>query len=83
MNEIGPANLQTVIERNKADSADTCASHDFCDANVSMHDAFVAVTGREPLETDSDIALWGKAWDRAAKQSFANVLHDAKALGQI
>lgn len=48
-----------------------CASHDFCDANEVMLEAFVAVLDREPefltddnpSETDSD--LWNEAWTLA------------------
>jgi hypothetical protein len=47
-----------------------CASHDFCDANMTMHRAFVAVVGREPIIDESaisgaDTALWNAAWDYA------------------
>ena len=45
----------------------SCASHDFCDANLPMADAFKAVTGRDILRdgappADEDAALWGMAW---------------------
>lgn len=47
-----------------------CASHDFCDANMTMHRAFEIVIGREPIidETaigQADTALWNAAWDYA------------------
>ncbi len=34
--------------RNVDYSDGVCASHDFCDANVAMAEAFETVTGREP-----------------------------------
>ena len=34
--------------RNVDDSDGVCASHDFCDANMAMAEAFETVTGREP-----------------------------------
>lgn len=51
-----------------------CASHDFCDANMAMHDAFIHF-GLNPLQLgreseDSGMAdevgeVWGAAWDYA------------------
>lgn len=48
-----------------------CVSHDYCDANVSMAEAFKTFTGKEPdtLE-DNTIALWNKAWHLAKKKNF-------------
>jgi hypothetical protein len=34
--------------RNVGYSEGVCASHDFCDANMAMAEAFETVTGREP-----------------------------------
>lgn len=45
-----------------------CHSHDYCDANMAMAEAFKAITGREPDGDDADDAdniLWSKAWDIA------------------
>ncbi len=48
-----------------------CASHDFCDANMPMAEAFEAVMGRElrldetkhgAVAVEADCALWGTAW---------------------
>lgn len=59
---------------------ETCASHDFCDANMAMEAAFTDCFGREPrfgefveaygLSPDAkaeaeDAALWNAAWDKA------------------
>lgn len=50
----------------------TCASHDFCDANLPMADAWQAVIGRAVLEApdgseehEADCKLWNAAWERA------------------
>jgi hypothetical protein len=46
----------------------SCASHDHCDANMAMHKAMCEVV-HDPLAgdemSDSDVALWNAAWDRA------------------
>lgn len=78
--EIGPDNLQTVIERNKSYDSNVCASHDFCDANMTMLHAWRMVHGVKVMPfflTDSesergqaDMALWGKAWDIAKANAF-------------
>jgi|SRR6185295_2042063 len=48
-----------------------CASHDFCDANMAMLEAFEKTVGREPdLNTQRDLDLWGIAWSLAKKREF-------------
>lgn len=47
--------------------ADCCASHDFCDANMVMFDAFKHECGREVRLTsleglDEDGPVWNEAW---------------------
>lgn len=68
--EIVEANL-----RNKTYGEGVCASHDFCDANMAMHEAWTNL-GIDPLETEkiSEVEsgmseamaiAWSKAWDIA------------------
>ena len=48
-----------------------CASHEFCDANEVMRDAFEAEFGRSPnLEDDdgADVALINAAWNLAQRE---------------
>ena len=52
-------------------AGDVCATHDFCDANEIMAEAFAEVVGRplalgddEPNQ-QADFALWGAAWGYA------------------
>jgi hypothetical protein len=50
-----------------------CASHNFCDANMAMMEAFESVTGRMAIPDDgemaeSDCKLWGDAWDYARNE---------------
>lgn len=77
---IGAARFQIVRERN-ADAGGIncpeCHSHDFCDANMAMQDAFENVLGRSPAidtdgqtvwpdrEVEADCDLWNVAWDIA------------------
>ena len=51
-----------------------CASHDFLDANMTMHEAWIATFGDEPsitkesatdAEKEADSAFWSRAWDIA------------------
>lgn len=42
-----------------------CHSHDHCDANMAMAEAFESVTGHTPDGEDADTALWNKAWELA------------------
>lgn len=52
-----------------------CATHDFCDANMPMNDAFEETMGRPFLPessepTDDDMRLWNLAWEIARKERF-------------
>lgn len=51
--EIGTTRMDTVVALNREEtSRDVCHSHDFCDANMVMHAAFVAAGFVPPLTTD-------------------------------
>jgi hypothetical protein len=69
--------METVIERNRVDGANSgvCHSHDFCDANMVMAEAFDACctpvfndAGEIPEATAQ---LWDEAWGLAKKSEFA------------
>lgn len=65
--------LRTVIHLNTSGvySELVCASHDFCDANMAMLEAFIRVLGREPMiNDDADLGLWNSAWAMAKAASF-------------
>jgi hypothetical protein len=53
---VGPDLLREIALLNRTQHADgrTCASHDFCDPNVCMIDAFEELMGREPLLCSDD-----------------------------
>lgn len=70
-----PAELARIDALNKA-SGDPliCASHDFCDANMAMHESFVELIGRTPaddVDCEGSARLWNTAWDRAKAKGFA------------
>jgi hypothetical protein len=49
--------------------AGICASHDFCDANMPMAEAFEGLMGREiDTQSDADVALWNEAWSIAKRE---------------
>lgn len=51
---------------NAVADAGICHSHDYCDANEVMADAFFCVMGRElDTQSDEDRALWSDSWDYA------------------
>lgn len=51
-----------------------CHTHDYCDANMAMLDAFVEVLGRETRTGDdddgTDTNLWNSAWSYAKSNRF-------------
>ena len=62
----------TNSERALNGDGDTCATHDYCDANMLMIQAWESVMGR-PMRphVDSDSALWNQAWQIARATPFA------------
>jgi len=61
--------------RNVDYSDGVCASHDFCDANMAMAEAFETVTGREPsmsFETHYDATVGAHVADNPAEEAQAD-----------
>lgn len=65
--ELGPLVFAEVLRKNAtADYVTSCASHDYCDANIPMAKAFETVTGREPdVKNDDDVNLWNRSQEFA------------------
>ncbi len=63
---IGASPLREVDQLNNAEpNPHVCHSHDYCDANEYMAEAFRGVVGREiDLQSDEDSGLWAAAWAR-------------------
>jgi hypothetical protein len=71
------AEFNRMLDMNKSSHADEgiCATHDFCDANMLMLNAFKKTFLREPaILTDADdevdARLWGDAWAIAKAADF-------------
>lgn len=65
--ELSEDDWREMRERNRTYGAGVCASHDFCDANMVMEQAFSVITGRAILPddgppSDADRSLWNDAW---------------------
>lgn len=75
--EIGRANLEKVVRLNPT-YGEACAAHDFCDANMVMLDAFVAmvpgVDADDIIQRDDLNALWDEAWGIAKASAFEEFL---------
>lgn len=72
--------MSVVIELNKVRKPGVCHSHDYCDANMAMHEAWER-QGVDPLSTeitnetescmsDAMCVAWGAAWDMAIEAEF-------------
>lgn len=49
----------------------SCASHDFCDANMAMDEAWKKLFAKEiSLQNQRQIDLWNKAWRIAKSNKF-------------
>ena len=65
--ELGADIMAQIRRANAALDPYACASHDYCDANVVMAEAFAEVMGRDFLPdegapSDADCTLWNQAW---------------------
>jgi len=80
---LTPVEMSKVIVRNRAWALEgdksACATHDFCDANMAMDEAFKRVLGRGCLliedcvsddEKQADTNLWNEAWGIAKAANF-------------
>lgn len=73
--ELGAEGFAEVVRRNRADAdLGVCHSHDFCDANVLMHQAVKKVQGNDVRTADERAAareeyevLWNDAWSLARR----------------
>ena len=56
--------LKDTISKNKTiEYENCCATHDYCDANMIMDEAFTEIIGYEiDLQNDADLDLWNNAW---------------------
>lgn len=72
---LSPDEMREVIARNRAEpNPSICHSHDFCDANMAMLEAWEPAIGPDiDVHSDEGIALWNAAWSRAKRNDFQMV----------
>lgn len=71
---LPPGELEAVRECNRTTHADpgVCASHDFCDANMAMLEAWRRCTGSDEIDANdqAQAAAWNEAWKLAKAAEF-------------
>lgn len=79
---LKPSVMEQIVYKNSlaADNGetDTCATHQYCDSNQAMINAFTRVMGGEPIiyfgyGDEIDTILMGEAWDIAKKNNFGRI----------
>jgi len=75
--EIGDDNMKAVVAANKKEkSSGVCHSHDYCDANMVMADAFKVLDidlekdYPDAVQNAQIVSIWNAAWDEAFKNNF-------------
>jgi hypothetical protein len=73
--EFSVEQLAEINAKNKtAEYISCCATHDYCDANMLMDEAFTSVIGREiDLQNENDCQLWSNAWDLSKDNDFKTI----------
>ncbi len=69
---LGAEVIQQINKLNETeDNLSICHSHDFCDANLAMAEAFEKVHGEKPeINSDKSIEKWNSAWKEAILNKF-------------
>lgn len=63
---------RAAVDQENARGEDTCATHDYLDANVYMCEAFEKVMGRDiDHASQADAKLVNAAWDRTIDEGFS------------
>lgn len=63
--------LKTINRINKTNHVNVCATHDFCDSNMAMWEAFKNLNSVDmDLQSQSDMDLINEAWDLSKKNLF-------------
>lgn len=59
------------ILNKKEESENICHSHDFCDANEALNEAFLSLFGRDiVIQSEEDTRLCNEAWNLAKANEF-------------
>lgn len=70
---LSRAQFRAAVDANKADGYESpiCHTHDYCDSNVCMLQAFESTFGREPdSASEADAATINEAWQIAKAADF-------------
>lgn len=70
---LTPRQFAEMVRLNSSDPAfagGCCASHNYCDANMAMMEAWQAVLGVDSVNADDEAqaALWNDAWNKARER---------------
>jgi hypothetical protein len=68
--DLGLDIMQEVIKRNLTYPPHTCASHDFCDANMVMDRAKENLKLGLDISSQADVLVWSRAWELAVTNKF-------------
>lgn len=66
--------LKKINARNKRNGGDSCATHEFCDANMLMIEACAEVlkVKQDDVDLDANIEIINEAWSLAKQNRFMN-----------
>src|SRR3972149_3384059 len=88
--EIGNKKFREVVKRNKLEKdKGICHSHDFCDANMVMQDAFKIIGMNlerdypDMLQNQVIVKMWNAAWDMAKKNDMYMHIRSTEAFPYV
>lgn len=73
-NSLSTNQIAEVVSRNKDYEEGICASHDFCDANQCMLDAWKRLGHPMNFQAENQMGITDQAWTLARKGEFSNEL---------
>lgn len=69
---LGTETIAEINRLNEGEDKTCCHSHDFCDSNMAMNEAFLALYGRDiSIQSQKDTDLVNKAWTIAKNNKFS------------
>ena len=69
--DLGRDVIADIIQSNLEETSGVCHSHDHCDSNMVMAEAFREVFGRDSdPASDEDARIWSEAWEEAQMNAF-------------
>jgi len=79
--DLSAEEMKAIVAENKKTDDDTCATHDYLDANMSMDEAFTNIMGRQFVffdddkpetekQNEEDAAIFNAAWNLAKMNDF-------------